>query len=78
MGLDVRVPIGGMFSAVGLLLTVFGIFTRQDSDIYDKSLQININLWWGLAMLAFGIFFLVLGLRRKERNAIPATMTNPE
>jgi hypothetical protein len=50
MGLDIRLPIGLMFSILGLLLTGFGLF--GDKTIYQKALGININLWWGLVMLA--------------------------
>ncbi|HKV40800.1 MAG TPA: hypothetical protein VJX67_16420 [Blastocatellia bacterium] len=63
MGLDVRLPIGAMFAAAGLLLAFYGLLTGGDTAAYEKSLYININLWWGLAMLAFGLVFLLLGLR---------------
>ena len=61
MGLDIRLPIGLMFSILGLLLTGFGLF--GDKTIYQKALGININLWWGLVMLAFGVAMLLLGRR---------------
>lgn len=63
MGLDLRVPIGGMFSTVGLLLVVYGLITTSDAGAYQKSLDININLWWGAVMLVFGLLFLFFGLR---------------
>jgi membrane-bound ClpP family serine protease len=62
MGLDIRLPIGGMFFIVGLLLTVYGLATAGDQT-YEKSLNINVNLWWGLAMLVFGVLFLAFGIR---------------
>ena len=61
MGLDIRLPIGLMFAIIGLLLTVFGLVS--DGAIYRRSLGININLWWGLALLAFGAVMLLLGRR---------------
>jgi hypothetical protein len=61
MGLDIRLPIGTMFTLLGLLLTGNGLLTR-DSKIYDHSLGININLWWGLVLLAFGLLMLVPAL----------------
>lgn len=61
MGLDIRLPIGLMFSILGLLLTFFGLL--GDEAVYRRSLGININLWWGLVMLAFGIVMLLLGKR---------------
>jgi hypothetical protein len=61
MQLDVRVPIGLLFSALGILLTAFGAFS--DRAIYQQSLGVNINLMWGVVMLAFGIVMLGLGSR---------------
>ncbi|MEK6281922.1 MAG: hypothetical protein AABN95_16330 [Acidobacteriota bacterium] len=61
MGLDIRLPIGLMFSILGLLLTCFGLL--GDQTIYSRSLGINVNLWWGLVMLAFGVVMLALARR---------------
>jgi succinate dehydrogenase hydrophobic anchor subunit len=61
MGLDIRLPIGLMFSIVGFLLVGFGLF--GDKAIYQRALGINVNLWWGLVMLLFGIVMLVCGRR---------------
>lgn len=61
MGLDIRLPIGLMFSILGLLLAGFGLL--GDPGVYRRSLGININLKWGILMLAFGAFMLVLGRR---------------
>jgi hypothetical protein len=64
MGLDIRIPIGAMFSILGALLAGFGVYAAMATpEIYKKSLDINVNLWWGLVMLAFGIVMLVLGRR---------------
>ena len=60
MGLDLRWPIGLMFSLIGALLTGYGAITGSDLDMYKRSLDININLWWGLVLLAFGVFMLLL------------------
>ena len=50
MGLDIRWPIGLMFTLIGLLLTGYGAVKAADS----VSLGININLVWGLVLLVFG------------------------
>jgi hypothetical protein len=63
MKLDLRLPIGLMFTIVGVLLTVFG-FT-SDTTIYERSLGINVNLWWGLVLLAFGLVMLGLAMRAR-------------
>jgi hypothetical protein len=69
MGLDIRLPIGLMFSLIGVLLTLFGLF--GDRAIYQRSLGINVNLWWGIVMLIFGLAMLVLG-RRGNRGTSEA------
>ena len=61
MRLDVRWPIGGMFSLIGVILTVYGIVSNP--AIYEKSLGINVNLWWGLVLLAFGLVMLGFAYR---------------
>ncbi len=63
MGLDIRTPIGLMFTVLGVLLVGWGLFTA-DSDIYQRSLGLNINLIWGAVLFAFGCLMLRLGRRR--------------
>ncbi len=58
MGLDIKVPIGLMFTILGLLLTIFGLATAGNTEMYERSLDININLWTGAAMLVLGIVML--------------------
>ncbi len=71
MGLDIRWPIGLMFTLIGVLLTGTGLFTGSNADMYKRSLGININLWWGLVLLVFGVFMLVLAWRaQREFKAI--------
>ncbi len=64
MNFDLRFAIGLMFSIFGLMLTVFGFFSNP--EIYQRSLGLNINLWWGLVLLAFGAVMLFLALRKKD------------
>ena len=59
MGLDIRLPIGLLFSAIGLLLTGFGAVSNP--AIYGASLGINVNVIWGLALLVFGVVMLLFG-----------------
>ena len=42
MGLDLRLPIGALFTALGLVLIIYGAIS--DPAIYVRSLGININL----------------------------------
>ena len=68
MELDIRIPIGFMFSLLGLILTLLGIFTGQDTQMYLKSMAVNINLWTGSGMLVFGALMLFFGLRSRRRK----------
>ncbi len=65
MQLDVRLPIGLLFSLFGVLLTGFGLVS--DKQIYQRSLGININLGWGIVLLLFGVAMLALALRGRNK-----------
>lgn len=65
MGLDIRLPIGLMFSVFGVTLAIFG-FT-SDKAIYAKSLGLNVNLGWGIILLVFGALMLFAGLRGNKK-----------
>ena len=64
MGLDIRWPIGLMFSLIGLLLTGYGMIKAADS----VSLGININLIWGIVLLVFGAAMLAGAIRGSKNN----------
>jgi hypothetical protein len=65
MPFDLRLPIGLMFSIVGLLLVGFGLTSSE--AIYARSLGVNVNLWWGVVLLVFGMVMLGLALRGSRR-----------
>jgi hypothetical protein len=67
MGLDIRWPIGIMFSLIGVLLAIYGAATNSDTDLYTRSLGIKINLIWGIVLLVFGVLML-LGAIRGRKN----------
>jgi hypothetical protein len=72
MGLDLRWPIGLMFSLIGVMLTITGLVTGSNAEMYQRSLDININLWWGLVLLAFGVFMLIMAVVGKKKDAAAA------
>ena len=63
MGLDIRLPLGLIFLAIGLIMTIYGLLT-MGSPIYAVSTGLNLNLIWGSVMLLFGATMTVLGRRR--------------
>jgi uncharacterized membrane protein HdeD (DUF308 family) len=66
MGLDIRLPIGLMFSFIGVLLTLYGIFQRAAVS-HAAGEDININLIWGIVLLIFGALML-LGAFSGKKN----------
>lgn len=65
MSFDLRIPVGLMFTIFGLILVGVGVF--GGAALTEQSLGINMNLWWGLAQLVFGVLMLFFGLRSKPR-----------
>jgi len=57
--LDIRFPIGLMFSIFGLIITVYGLATMGDV-MYARSLDLNVNLISGICTLLFGLVMLFL------------------
>ena len=71
MNLDLRIPMGLMFSIIGVILTGFGAATNGKVDLYSRSLGINANLWWGIVLLIFGQVMFHLGRRGQKKLALP-------
>lgn len=57
--LDIRFPIGLMFSIFGLIITVYGLATIGNDTMYARSLDINVNLVSGILTLLFGLIMLL-------------------
>jgi hypothetical protein len=68
---DIRIPIGLMFSIFGVLITGYGLFTMSDTLMYQKSLGINVNIFMGILMLAFGLIMLWFSLKKKKTTNQP-------
>jgi hypothetical protein len=69
MGLDIRIPIGLMFATLGIVLVITGLVL--DNSVYQRSLGINVNLWWGLVLFVFGALMFIFG-RRGSAASRPA------
>lgn len=64
MHLDVRLPIGLMFTIIGAILLVYGQM-MDPAKIQALPLGVNVNFWSGLAMLVFGVLMLLLSIGKK-------------
>lgn len=65
MNFDLRLPLGLIFSLFGLILIGTGLWGGP--ELAAKSLGINMNLWWGLVQLLFGIAMLLLAFLDKKK-----------
>jgi hypothetical protein len=68
-GMDIRAPIGGLFTVLGVMLAGYGLVagSRTSSDVAPVT---NVNLWWGIVMLLFGILMLALSRRSVPRARV--------
>lgn len=73
MGIDIRLPIGILFSLLGVILTAYGAL--GDTSRYQQSLGVNINLGWGIVLLIFGVLMFLLG--RRGMRAAPQKGSSP-
>ena len=62
MGLDIRLPIGLMFTLLGAMLAIYGMVA--DPAIYQRSLGHNVNLVWGIVLFVFGLVLLFMTRKR--------------
>jgi hypothetical protein len=76
MGLDIRLPIGMLFTIFGIMLIFFGLFSNP--ALYAQSLGININLNWGVILLIFGAIMFFLGARGMFFSRPPAETPDAE
>jgi hypothetical protein len=67
MGLDIRIPLGLIFLIIGGIMGVYGLATNH-SAIYEKSLEVNLNLLWGALMFLFGAIMFFIGRRQKWQD----------
>jgi hypothetical protein len=74
MGIDIRLPLGILFLLLGVILLVYGAVS--DPSLYQQSLGINVNLYWGVVLFAFGGLMFALS-RRGARAAVRAESTTP-
>lgn len=67
MGLDIRIPLGLIFAIIGGIMTAYGVLTRG-SAMYERSMGVNLNLWWGGLMLFFGLVMFFVGRRQRWQD----------
>ncbi len=63
--LDIRWPIGLLFLMIGLFVGAYGALFASHPQM--NPLGLNLDLWWGLVMLLFGLWML-WSARRASRK----------
>lgn len=66
--LDVRKPIGWLFTIYGVMLIGWGMIQPQITSIEGHNVDFNLNLIWGSLMLAFGILMNALAYTDKTKS----------
>jgi hypothetical protein len=67
MNLDLRIPMGMMFSMTGAVLMAFGLAVRNRAGGTFSSAAVGPNLVWGVVLLVFGMIVLGMGRRGQGR-----------
>jgi hypothetical protein len=57
-----------MFTLIGALLSINGLMTGSNTEMYARSLGININLIWGIVLLVFGVLMLLGAISGGKKN----------
>jgi uncharacterized membrane protein len=73
MGLDIRFPIGVILTIYGLVLAIYGVVADpaipvSDPAIAENVVRVNIDMWWGVAMLVFGLSMGALAVKAWRRD----------
>ncbi|GCE17382.1 hypothetical protein [Dictyobacter kobayashii] len=64
--MSIALTIGATIGAIGLILFLYGVLGNAD---YKQSAGININLWWGLVLVVFGLILGIGGFLSGRRSA---------
>ena len=64
MGVDLRYPIGLMFTLLGTVLVVYAL---AHPDLRAPLNPVNVNLYAGLCMLGFGLSMWLLAARARKQ-----------
>jgi len=63
--LDLRLPTGWFFTLAGVILLAMGLFSSERAPLTD----VNVNLYSGLCMVAFGVVMLLLAFRGSRKQS---------
>lgn len=64
--MSIALTIGATITLIGLIILLYGLFGHPD---LNRSDGINIDLWWGLVMVIFGLLMSGGGYLSTKRHA---------
>ncbi|HEY3756561.1 MAG TPA: hypothetical protein VGL42_10470 [Opitutaceae bacterium] len=65
MNFDLRLPLGLIFTLFGAMLVIYGLIPHAEPG---PTADLNINLSWGIVVLLFGLWMLMLAVRARKRR----------
>ena len=68
-GLDIRAPIGGLFTLLGEMLVGYDLLAGSSATATAAGQSTGVNLWWGAVMVVFGLVMLFLSRRAMRASA---------
>ena len=78
VGLDVRLLLGGVFAALGLILAGYGVVGGRAEAAGPGVPIVNLNLWWGLTMLLFGLALLAAAHHPVKKTGVRPSVASAE
>jgi drug/metabolite transporter (DMT)-like permease len=73
--LSIAQIIGTTIGVIGLVILLYDLFGQAD---YSRSGGINIDLWWGLLMVVFGITMVAGGYTSAHRQTVTPGQGKPD
>lgn len=68
MHTDIRLPIGWLFSIIGVIISIQGFATNGAAMYAQHSLGINVNIYSGICLLIFGGLMLFTAYKAQGKN----------
>ena len=71
MHTDIRLPIGWLFSIIGVIISIQGFATNGAAMYAQHSLGINVNIYSGICLVVFGGLMLAMAYKGKSKSDAP-------
>jgi hypothetical protein len=65
MTMDIKLPLGLIFTVIGALLVISGVAFAEE---VMRKFDINYNIIWGLVVTLFGVIMLMAHFKTRKRR----------